>query len=80
MIRRIEVLTEKLLHRKDTMMVPGDHQEEDLLGTLKDNDHQKYRMLIGMLNQIFFIGQMDVAFATFSLSRFTVFPRYWHMN
>ena len=61
-------------------MVDGDHPEEDASEILDDAGHQRYQMLIGMLNWIACIGRMDVAFATTSLSRFTACPRQGHMD
>ena len=66
--------------KKDTPMVDGDHPEEDTLELLDDKGHQRYQMLIGMLNWIVCIGRMDVAFATSSLSRFTACPCKRHME
>ena len=59
-------------------MADGDHPEEDTSEPLNDDMHQKYQMLIGMLNWIACIGRMDIGFATVSLSRFTVCPRKGH--
>ena len=47
---------------------------------MDDNNHQKYQMLIGMLNRIVCIGRMDVAYETASLSRFTACPRKGHQD
>lgn len=79
-VRRIEDLLGKPLPKKDTPMVDGDHPEEDASEILDDAGHQRYQMLIGMLNWIACIGRMDVAFATTSLSRFTACPRQGHMD
>ena len=79
-VRRIEDLLGKPLQKKDTPMVDGDHPEEDASETLDDKGHQRYQMLIGMLNWIVCIGRMDVAYATASLSRFTACPRKGHMD
>ena len=65
--------------KKASPMEDGDHPEEDDSELLSDADHQKYQMLIGMLNWITCLGRMDVAFATTSLSRFTACPRKGHM-
>jgi len=79
-IRRIEDLLGKSLSKKDTPMVDGDHPEEDASELLDDAGHQRYQMLIGMLNWIVCIGRMDVAFSTASLSRFTACPRKGHLE
>ena len=68
----IKIWTGKVLPKEDTMMVDGDNPGEEYLDTLKDEDHQKYKMLIGILNRIVCIGWMDVAFTNVSLSCFTM--------
>ena len=79
-VRRIEDVLGKQLPKKDTPMTGGDHPEEDVLELLDDKGHQRYQMLIRMLNWIVCIGRMDVAYATSSLSRFTACPRKGHMD
>ena len=79
-VRRIEDVLGKQLPKKDTPMTDGDHPEEDVSELLDDKGHQRYQMLIGMLNWIVCIGRMDVAYATSSLSRFTACPRKGHMD
>ena len=61
-------------------MVDGDHPEEDTSEPLNDDMHQKYQMLIGMLNWIVCIRRMNVGFATTSLSYFTACPRKGHWD
>ena len=68
------------LPKKVSPMEDGDHPEEDCSALLDDDGHQKYQMLIGMLNWIVCLGRMDVAFATTSLSRFTACPRAGHLE
>ena len=60
-------------------MVDGDHPEEDELETFDNKIHKKCYILIGMLNWIFCIGQMNAAFKNSSLSSFTACPRKEHM-
>ena len=79
-IRRLEDIFGKPLPKKDTLMIDGDHPEEDKSEPLDDKGHQQYQMLIRMLNWIVCIGRVDVAFATASLSRFTACPRKGHMD
>ena len=73
--RRLEDIFGKPLPKKDTPMIDVDHPEEDTSEPLDDKGHQKYHMLIGMLNWIVCIGRVDVAFATASLSCFTACPQ-----
>ena len=77
--RRIEELMGPL-PKKDTPMPDGDHPEEDESELLDDDGHQRYQMLIGMLNWIVCLGRMDVAFAAASLSRFSACPRDGHLK
>ena len=79
-IRRVEALIGKPIPKKDTPMVDGDHPEEDASALLDEVEHQRYQMLIGMLNWIVCIGRIDVAFSTSSLSRFTASPRKGHYD
>eukprot|EP00957_Ditylum_brightwellii_P020917 1577521-Ditylum_brightwellii.AAC.1 len=44
------------LTKHDTPMVTGDHPELDDTKVLDDTAHQKYQMLIGMLNWIVTLG------------------------
>ena len=53
-------------------MVHGDHPETDDSEVLHDDDHRKFQMLIGILNWVVTVGRLDVAYATMSLSRFSV--------
>eukprot|EP00957_Ditylum_brightwellii_P070971 5393211-Ditylum_brightwellii.AAC.1 len=61
-------------------MLAGDHPEMDTSEILTDSDHQKYQMLIGMLNWIVTLGRIDITFAVSSLSRFAACPRKGHME
>ena len=73
-IRRVEALIGKPIPKTDTPMVNSDHPKEDASALLDEEDHQRYQMLIGMLNWIVCIGRIDIAFSTSSLSRFTASP------
>jgi hypothetical protein len=59
-------------------MTSGDHPELD--DVLNDDRHKKYQMLIGMLNWIVTIGELDLCHATLSLARFTACPRQGHLE
>lgn len=61
-------------------MEDGDHPEEDDSEVLGDSDHQKYQMLMGMLNWVICLGRIDVAFAGSSLGRFSACPRKGHLE
>ena len=79
-VRRLEQLYNKPLSKKDTPMVEGDHPEEDCSPLLDDAEHQRYQMMIGMLNWLVCLGRFDISFATSSLSRFTACPREGHRD
>ena len=68
------------LPKKATPMEDGDHPEEDDSEILGDTDHQKYQMLMGILNWVVCVGRMDVAFAGSSLGRFSACPRKGHLE
>ena len=68
------------LTKHDIPMVSGDHPELDDTAILSGESHQKYQMLIGILNWIVALGRLDIGFATSSLSRFVACPRQGHMD
>ena len=78
-IRRVESFFGTLT-KQTIPSAPGDHPEEDESEMLKDDEHRKYQMLIGMLVWIVTIGRFDVAHATTSLSRFTAAPQRGHLG
>ena len=78
-ILRIEKMFGEL-PKKATPMEDGDHPEEDDSEVLGDSDHQKYQMLMGMLNWVICLGRIDVAFAGSSLGRFSACPRKGHLE
>ena len=69
-----------VLLKKDSPMIDKYHPEEDQSGILDDDGHQKYQMLIRMFNWLCCIGQIDIAFATSSLSRYTTCPCKGHLK
>jgi hypothetical protein len=59
-----------------TPMSARNHPELNNSPWLNNNKHQKYQMLIGMLNWVVTIGRLDIAFSTsYYLSHFTACPR-----
>ena len=78
-IKRIETIFGPL-KKHDIPMISGDHPELDDTAILSGESHQKYQMLIGILNWIVALGRLDIAFATSSLSRFVACPRQGHMD
>jgi hypothetical protein len=78
-IARIESMF-GVLPKSSVPMVSGDHPETDDSEILNDDDHQKFQMLIGIMNWVVTIGRLDVAFATMSLSRFSACPRRGHLQ
>ena len=78
-IRRIETLF-GTLKKHDVPMVAGDHPEMDTTAIITGEVHQKYQMLIGILNWIVALGRLDIGFATSSLSRFVACPRKGHLD
>ena len=61
-------------------MIYGDHPELDDMAILSGESHQKYQMLVGILNWIVALGRLDISFATSSLSRFVACPRQGHLD
>jgi hypothetical protein len=69
-----------ILPKATTPMNANDHPELDDSTILRDDEHRKFQMLIGMLNWVVTIGRLDVAHATMSLSRFSACPRKGHLE
>jgi hypothetical protein len=65
----------EIMRRCFTPIYPGDHPELDDSPLLNNDKHQKYQIIIRMLNWVITIGRLDVAFSTSSLSHFTACPR-----
>eukprot|EP00957_Ditylum_brightwellii_P177254 13503136-Ditylum_brightwellii.AAC.1 len=61
-------------------MVAGNHPETDDFRVLGDSDHQKYQMLLCMMNWIVTIGRLDIAYAMSSLAHFAACPRQGHID
>eukprot|EP00957_Ditylum_brightwellii_P074131 5633170-Ditylum_brightwellii.AAC.1 len=61
-------------------MVAGDHPELDDTKVLDETTHQKYQMLIGMLNWIVILRRLDIAYTVSSLARFVACPRKGHSD
>eukprot|EP00957_Ditylum_brightwellii_P059456 4513924-Ditylum_brightwellii.AAC.1 len=56
------------LTKHDTPMVAGNHMEMDDSVVLGDEDHQNYEMLIGMLNWLVTLGQININYSVSSLT------------
>ena len=56
------------LKKHDIPMVSGDHPEIDDSELLTGEYHQKYQMLVGILNWIVALGRLDIGYATASHS------------
>lgn len=78
-LRRVESMF-GILMKHDVPMVNGDHPEMDDSQILSGDMHQKYQMLVGILNWIVALGRLDICFATSSLSRFVACPRQGHLD
>jgi len=78
-LRRVESMF-GVLTKHDIPMVTGDHPEMDDSLVLSGDMHQKYQMLVGILNWIVALGRLDICFATSSLSRFVACPRQGHLD
>eukprot|EP00957_Ditylum_brightwellii_P124159 9464752-Ditylum_brightwellii.AAC.1 len=68
------------LTKHNTPMVPGDHPKLDESALLGDEDNQKYQMLIGMLNWLVTLGDIDITYSVSSLARFVLCPRKGHRD
>ena len=53
--------------KNDIPMSAGDHPEMDDSELLDDHNHKKYQNMMGMLNWIFKLGCLDIAYAVSSL-------------
>ena len=77
---RIERLMEIVLKSFETPMATGDHPEMDDTGFLNNDEHSKYRMLIGCGQWAITLGRFDVMFSIQTMARFTAAPRQGHIT
>jgi len=61
-------------------MATGDHPEMDDTGFLNNDEHSKYRMLIGCGQWAITLGRFDVMFSIQTMARFTAAPRQGHIT
>eukprot|EP00957_Ditylum_brightwellii_P090773 6912662-Ditylum_brightwellii.AAC.1 len=61
-------------------MAAGDHPEMDNSEVLNGSDHQKYQILLGMLNWIVIIGRLDIAYDVSLLACFAVEEEPQHQS
>eukprot|EP00957_Ditylum_brightwellii_P124981 9527580-Ditylum_brightwellii.AAC.1 len=66
------------LAKRDMPMAACNHPEMYNSEVLKGTDHQKYQMLLGMLNWIVILGRLDIAYAVSLLAPFAVYHRKGH--
>eukprot|EP00957_Ditylum_brightwellii_P134297 10239021-Ditylum_brightwellii.AAC.1 len=68
------------LDKHDIPMIAGDHPELDESTILSNSNHQKYQMLIGMLNYIVSFGHINITYAVSSFSCFVICPMKGHTD
>ena len=61
-------------------MATSDHSETDDTGVLNNDEHSKYRMLIGCGQWSITLGRLDVHFAIQTMARFSAAPKEGHMK
>ena len=80
-IKKVESLFGPLKKSKTPLPVSKDcHPEIDESPLLKEKDHRRYQMLLGMLQWLNTIGRPDLCHACCSLSRFGSCPRETHLE
>ena len=72
---KIEKLLNVVLKHFETPMAFSDHPETDDTGFLNNDEHSKYRMLIGCGQWSITLGRLDVHFAIQNMARFSAAPR-----
>ena len=68
---KIEKLLNIVLKQFETPMAISDHKETDDTGFLSNDEHSKYRMLIGCGQWSITLGRLDVHFAIQTMARFS---------
>eukprot|EP00957_Ditylum_brightwellii_P028250 2133510-Ditylum_brightwellii.AAC.1 len=76
-VTRVQMMFGNLVKR-DTPMAVDNHPEMDDSEVLNGADHQKYQMLLGMLNWIVILGRLGIACAASLFACFAVCPRKGH--
>ena len=77
---RIERLMGVVLKSYETPRETGDHPEIDDTGFLNNDDHSKYRMLIGCGQFAIILGRFDTVFAIQTMARFSAAPKQGHID
>ena len=77
---RIEHLMGEKLKGYDMPMAFNDHPENDDSGLLNQDEHSRYRMLIGCGQWAITLGRFDVMFAIQTMARFTAAPKQGHLQ
>ena len=79
-LERIIELNEWQLRNYNSPADPDYHPELDITPFLNEDQHSKFRMMIGCLNWMVTLGRFDLLQVTMTLSRYSQFPRQGHMN
>ena len=61
-------------------MSTSDHPEVDDTGFLNQEEHAKFRMLIGCAQWAVILGRMDIMYTVQTLARFSAAPRQGHLS
>ena len=79
-LEKLETMMGKTFALQMTPMAESAHPELDDSPFLDATDHAKFRSLVGCANWLITLGRFDIAYATNSLSRFSMQPRQGHLN
>ncbi|MEM7375804.1 MAG: Ty1/Copia family ribonuclease HI, partial [Bacteroidota bacterium] len=79
-VERFEKLFGRTLGKAQMPMSEGDHPELDDSPLCTPDQASRYRSLIGSANWVITLGRFDIAYATQSLSRFSMAPRVGHLD
>ena len=79
-IKKLEDLFEGELRKQNSPMQSDYHPELDTSAYLGEEDHARYRMLVGSAQWAISLGRFDIAYAVSTLARYSALPREGHLQ
>ena len=79
-IEKLEELFQQELRFCNAPMDPSYHPELDESEILGEEEHSRYRMLVGSAQWAVTLGRLDIAYAVTTLARFAALPRKGHLE
>ena len=80
MVEKLETMFERSFRSYKAPMDPEYHPENDTSAFLGEEDHAKYRMMVGSTQWAITLGRFDIAYTISTLARYSALPRQGHMD